>query len=105
MTFRLWNVESINLLPKSQPSHDLKFGPNIAGNVLIEEEEEQLPFDVDLTLESSSLGASHREVKPFLTIRLIVENARSIVKINTSLHKSEALTGSLNTIQIQETHF
>ena len=64
MTFRLCNGKSIGLLPKSEPSHDVKYRPNIAGKVPIEVE--QWPLDVDLTYKSLSLGASHREVKPLL---------------------------------------
>ena len=67
MTFRIWNGESISLLPKSQPSQDLELALNIAGKLPIEEE--QWPLDVDLTYESSSLGTSHREIKPLLAIR------------------------------------
>ena len=67
MLFQLWNGKSIALLPKSQPSKDLKYGTNIAGKVNIKEE--QRPLDADLTYESSSLGASHRKVKPQLALR------------------------------------
>ena len=77
MTLWFLNSKSIGLLPQSQPSQDLKFGPNIAGNAPIEEE--LWPLDVDLTYESlASLGASHREVKPLLALWWLDENARSL---------------------------
>ena len=77
MTFRLWKGKSIGLLPKSQPSKDLKDGPNIALKVSIEEE--QWPLYVDLTYETSSLCASHRKVEStHLAFRRIVENARGL---------------------------
>ena len=57
MTFQFWNGKSIGLLPKSQPSYDLKYGYNIAQTVPIEKE--QWPLDVDLTYESASLGNQH----------------------------------------------
>ena len=39
MTFRLWNGKSNGLLTWSQPSQDLKYGPNIPAKVPIEKQQ------------------------------------------------------------------